>query len=65
MVSRAPPPVVAEGVPVPIPSETRPVTLFDPTADGWDVTERTLDCNIWRNRNTGVEVQEYRIVAND
>ena len=39
--------------------------MFDPVASGWELIERGLDCNIWFNRRTADEVQEYRVVAND
>ena len=36
-----------------VPEQINSGVLFDPTADGWDIIERTFDCNIWRNMKTG------------
>lgn len=30
---------------------------FDPSMKGWDIAERGVDCNVWRDSSTGNEIQ--------
>lgn len=38
---------------------------YDPVLNGWEIKEKNEECNVWRNPETGEEVDEYRRVFSD